>query len=42
MKQLKIKKLDKRSNFLQVTVELDGEIYQGVLLKGEKKEEKDA
>jgi hypothetical protein len=29
---IKIKKVNKRSNFLQVTVELDGEDYEGILI----------
>ena len=40
--QIKIKKVNKASNFLQVTAELDGEIYEGVLMSkgGVKKDEK--
>jgi hypothetical protein len=39
--QIKIKKVNKASNFLQVTAELDGEIYEGVLMsKGGEKDEK--
>lgn len=41
MKQLKITKLDKRTNFIQVIAELDGETYEGVLMsKGNTKNEK--
>ena len=42
--QIKILKVDKRSSFLAVAAELDGEFYEGVLIKGgfkneEKKDE---
>jgi len=41
MKKIKIKKVEKRTSFLQVTAELDGEIYEGVLIiKGKKEDEK--
>ena len=39
--QIHIKKVKKATNFLQVTAELDGQIYEGVLInKGEIKDEK--
>lgn len=42
--QIKIIKVDKRSSFLVVAAELDGEFFEGVLIKGgfknENKEEK--
>lgn len=41
MKKIKIKKVEKRTSFLQITAELDGEIYEGVLIiKGKEKDEK--
>lgn len=40
MKQLKIKKVDKRSNFLQVVAELDRETYEGILMSKGKKDMK--
>ena len=41
MKKLKIIKMEKRISFLQVTAELDGEIYEGVLIiKGKIKNDK--
>jgi hypothetical protein len=37
--ELKIKKIEKGSNFIHVVTELDGQIYEGILFsKGEKNE----
>jgi hypothetical protein len=40
--RIQIKKVNKASNFLQVTAELDGKIYEGVLMsKGEVKKDEE-
>jgi hypothetical protein len=38
--EIHIKKIERASNFIHLVAELDGEIYQGVLLKGGKEEKR--